>query len=284
MKINEFFEIFENKKEHIYLEPKTKDAYTEICLAFDKQGYTLKGGKRFIDSDFWSVYGSDLLIRNDGMYIKKSEMGVGTLIQNKDIEFDSKQQAYHWDVRLNRPRVLLDMDDVITNFLGYLLKVYNNQTGKDVKIEEFRSWDLTTVVGPEVFDIFKEEGFFSKLPQKNDSISVLKQLIESTRYDVYIITACTTVHELAEKIDWMNKMLPTFNPKRIIMCTEKEIINGSLIVDDKLDNLDRCAPFMHTIVYDMPHNQECEHRRIKKLQELPEILEELFYPNTETSQ
>ena len=33
-----------------------------------------------------------------------------------------------WDSRTNRPRILFDMDDVISDFVGYLLTCYNART------------------------------------------------------------------------------------------------------------------------------------------------------------
>ena len=195
------------------------------------------------------------------------------------LSLDSIKDVSSWDKRQNRPRILFDMDDVITNFLGFLLAIYNTRMKTDVKIEEFKSWNLTDTVGPEILNMFKEEGFFSLLPEKRESTSVLKQLIDSKMYDVFIITACTSARELGEKIEWFQRVLPSFDVKRIISCSEKEIIRGDLIVDDKVENLERCAPYMKCILFDMPHNSDCnQFIRVDTLRDIPDLLEEMFYP------
>ncbi|MGL5977950.1 MAG: 5' nucleotidase, NT5C type [Erysipelotrichaceae bacterium] len=178
----------------------------------------------------------------------------------------------------NRPRLLFDMDDVITNFLGSVVDIYNMRKGTQYTIHEVRSWDLNGPFDADIFDIFREEGFFLQLEEKNNATGVLKSLIDSSRYDVYIITACNTATELMEKVQWMEKVLPSFNQSRIIACKEKHIIRGDMIIDDKVENLEACAPFMECILYDMPHNQDCEQfTRIHNLNQLLPILEERFY-------
>jgi 5'-nucleotidase len=185
-----------------------------------------------------------------------------------------------WDPHNNRPRILFDCDDVITDFLGTLLKEYNKRKGTNLHKTEFRSWNLLDApdVDQDIINIFHEPGFFEKVPPKGHSVDVIQQLIESTRYDVYVVTACSSVEELAEKRYWFQHMIPSFNTNRIIMCNEKSLVRGDLIVDDKVANLDQCAPYMKCILYSMPTNKgDKTYRRIRSLQEVLPILDETFY-------
>lgn len=185
-----------------------------------------------------------------------------------------------WDQRYNRPRILLDMDDCINNFLHYLCRVYNKRTGSNLKVSEIKDWEITKYMGQEGLNIFKEEGFFSQVGEKRHSVDTLKKLIESTKYDVYVISACHSVKELEEKVEWFAKYLPEFDPNRIIRCREKEIIRGDVLVDDRLENLHKCSPFMKCIVFDMPHNRNCSlYPRVKRLEDIIPIIDEWFYPN-----
>lgn len=183
-----------------------------------------------------------------------------------------------WNKDNNRPIVLLDMDDVTTDFLGCLLRIYNERMGTHAKVRDCESWNLEETFSPEILDIFKEKGFFANLTPKKGSLKAIKKLISSTRYDVYIVTACKSVQEYQEKVEWFAKNLPEFNPNRIIMCSEKYLIRGHVLVDDKIQNLNECQPFMYTFAYDMPHNKDCKHKKIKTLMELLPILDEIFYP------
>lgn len=183
----------------------------------------------------------------------------------------------------NRPRVLLDMDDVITSCLRAVVKAYNEANGTQFNPAKCDAWDLTSFFGCDlesVMQIFRTPGFFENLEPKKGAIGALKEMINSTKYDLYIVTATSDDDgsELVEKIKWFKKYLPEFNIKRIISCQEKSIIRGDVIIDDKVENLQECAPYMQCILMDSPTNQDCtEFVRIKRLKELPEILEQMFY-------
>lgn len=182
-----------------------------------------------------------------------------------------------WDQRANRPRVLFDMDDVISDFVGYLLKCYNEANHCNIERSAITSWDLSHF-NPPMRDIYIQKGFFLQIPEKNHSLDVIDELIQSGKYDVYIITACNSVNEFHEKIEWLSEKMPHFNMNRIISCKEKEMIRGDVLIDDKIANLDACSPYMHCILMDMPHNRECEiYPRIHNLHEVVALLDELFY-------
>lgn len=191
---------------------------------------------------------------------------------------DKEQRLRRWDQRYNRPRVLIDMDDCINCFTDHLLKVYNQRTGADLKTSDIREWNLQKYIGDYGMSIFREEGFFENIPEKNGSVSVLKDLIMSRDYDVYVITACGSNQELEEKYHWFEKYLPEFNRNRIIRCKEKELIHGDVLIDDNPDNLKKCRPFMKTVVYDMPTNQDVTDMiRIHSLKDVVPLLREWFY-------
>lgn len=191
------------------------------------------------------------------------------------ISYDGIYQ--NWDTRYKRPRVLFDMDDCINNFMGYLIEKHNERYGTNIKVTDVKKWDVDSVL-PHGHEIFMEAGFFENIPVKNNSVASLKRMIKSTKYDIYIITACNSNRELEEKYIWFDKYLPDFNKDRIIKCKEKELIRGDVLIDDKVDNLDKCSPFMHCILFDMPSNKDCnEYPRVKNLKEVEKILEKMFY-------
>lgn len=191
---------------------------------------------------------------------------------------DKNQRLHRWDSRYNRPRILIDMDDCINSFTDYLLEIYNRRTGAAICREDIKEWNLHKYIGDYGMSIFQEAGFFENIPEKNGSIAVLKDLILSKDYDVYVITACGSNQELEEKYRWFSRYLPQFNRNRIIRCKEKELINGDVLIDDNPDNLRKCAPFMKTVVYDMPTNRDIDDMvRIYSLKEVVPLLREWFY-------
>lgn len=187
----------------------------------------------------------------------------------------------------NRPVVLLDMDDVITSCLRAVVKAYNEVNGTHFSPAKCDAWDLTKLFGcslEEVMTIFRTPGFFENLPPKKGAIGAIRELIKSTKYDLYIVTATSDDDgsELVEKIAWFKKYLPEFNTKRIISCQEKHLIRGDVLVDDKVENLRLAAPYMSCILMDSPTNQDCtEFIRISRLKELPALLDEMFYNDSD---
>jgi len=185
-----------------------------------------------------------------------------------------------WRTGGNRPKVLLDCDDVITNFLGHLIEKWNAKVSEDkqIHIEDIKTWDLSQIADASIYDIFRSEGFFEELRAKEYSISTIKQLIESERYDIYVVTACGSPKEFEEKLRWFQHYIPEFNTNRIISIKEKSMIRGDILIDDNVTNLDECARYMDCVIYDMPSNQGItRYPRIKTLQELIPILEEKYY-------
>lgn len=184
-----------------------------------------------------------------------------------------------------RPIVLLDMDDVVTNCIKGVVKNLNTKLGTKFKVNDVTDWHFSKCLKvPEnvVNEVFRTPGFFEKLKPMPGAIDAINQLIESAKYDVYIITATSDDDglELVEKIKWFKKYIPNFNIKRIISCKDKYIIRGDVLVDDREYNLDTCAPYMQCILMDSPKNRNCtKYRRIKSLLELPDILEEMFFNN-----
>ena len=178
----------------------------------------------------------------------------------------------------NRPVVLFDMDDVITDCLGGLIDEWNSQNNTNFKRKDVNKWDIDSCLGAGAHKIFFQKGFFRNLKVKNGSVKVIQELIESTRYDIYIVTACQSVQEIEEKILWLEEHIPGFNLKRFIACREKYMIRGDVIIDDRTENLDDCRRYMDCFLYDMPHNKKTKKFvRIHSLEDVPEILEQLFY-------
>lgn len=188
-----------------------------------------------------------------------------------------------WATLGNRPKILLDSDDVITACLRAVIKAYNEQNGTSFRPGDFQTWNLTETLGCSLEDlmkIFRAPGFFENLEPKKGAIGAIRELIKSTKYDLYVITATSDDDgsELVSKIRWFKQYLPEFNVKRIIACQDKEIIRGDVIIDDKVENLDACAPFMHCILMDSPTNRDCDkYIRLDRMKNLPALLDQMFY-------
>ena len=197
------------------------------------------------------------------------------------LEDEKEKTEIRWDYRNNRPRILLDMDDVVNDFLGALIKEYNEEHGTSIKKRDIKDWDLTkseVLNATDAIRLFQEKGFFLSIPPKASSIEAINKMIASTKYDIYIVTACGSVEEYREKQEWLKKYIPQFNLQRLIMCTEKSIIRGDVLVDDKVQNLVECSPYMRTLLYDVSTNHgKRGFKRVRNLNQVLELLEKWFY-------
>lgn len=187
-----------------------------------------------------------------------------------------------------KPRIVLDMDDVIVDYVGTILKEYNQQYNTNYTINDCTEWHLENIFGTAINDYIYFQGRFDDLPIKNNSVKYIKDIIESNRYDVFIVTA-SPPQGFIEKYNWVKKYMPFFNLNRLIPCSEKSAIWTDVIVDDKYSNVVEVinkTPLetpTFGFVYDMPHNRADESlsncKRIKDLSNLLGYLDELFYIN-----
>lgn len=189
-----------------------------------------------------------------------------------------KKITKKWDKEGKRPVVLLDYDDVLFDFLGTVIDEYNRITRSNLRVDDIKSWDLSEFGDIHVFmDIIRDANLWNRMPEKNNSMRVVQKLINDGRWSVYIITACTTLLEYVTKVHIIEEKLPGFDTSKILSCTDKHLIRGDILVDDKLENLESCHPYMHCVLLDMPHNRNSEaYQRIKTLNSLPKLLEDLF--------
>lgn len=178
----------------------------------------------------------------------------------------------------NRPVVLFDMDDVITDCLGGVIERWNALKGTSFERNDVTNWNIDSCLGKGAHQVFFEQGFFLGLKEKNNSIRVIRELIKSAKYDIYIVTACQSAQEIQEKMMWLERHIPEFNLKRFIACKEKHMLRSDIIFDDRPENLDACQKHMDCVLYDMPHNVKTKkYERIFDFQQVPEILEKRFY-------
>ena len=73
-----------------------------------------------------------------------------------------KRITKKWNREGKRPVVLLDFDDVLFDFLGTVNKKYNTITNQGVKLDDYKSWDLSEVGDVHVYmNIIKDPNLWS---------------------------------------------------------------------------------------------------------------------------
>ena len=74
-----------------------------------------------------------------------------------------------------KPRILLDVDDVLGDFKGYYVKVANRLSGENYKVEQITGWNidehppLPIKESPEhIFDMYKTKNVIARAPVHGD--------------------------------------------------------------------------------------------------------------------
>lgn len=112
--------------------------------------------------------------------------------------------------------IYLDMDDVLCNF-----KEAHEKALKENPCIEFPQ---------------SQYGFFSGLQPKEGAVDAVNKLIKSDVYDPYILTAPSLRNPLCytEKRVWVEQWLGYDFVEKLIICPNKGLLNGEILVDDNI--------------------------------------------------
>ena len=80
-------------------------------------------------------------------------------------------------------------------------------------------------------------GFFRNLAPIGEGVSVVRNLIKDSRYEVHILTAPSYKNPLCytEKRDWVEKYFGEEFCKHLIICHNKGLIKGDYLIDDNIE-------------------------------------------------
>ncbi len=151
--------------------------------------------------------------------------------------------------------IFVDMDEVIADTYGEHLKLYNEEFNANLKIEDCQgkeAWEAVPVIHRDsVKDHARREGFFGVLEVIPDSREVLREL--SKVHEVYIASAAMEFpNSLREKSDWLDEHFPFIPWQKRILCGDKTILKGDLLIDDRSKNLKYFNG--RAIMFGSPHN------------------------------
>lgn len=139
-------------------------------------------------------------------------------------------------------RILVDMDGVMCNTLPSWFEVINKEYGLDKKPEDLTEWELTSVypdIRPEkLVSYLAEPGFFRHLPVLDNCQAVLQTFVEQG-HDVVIVTARN--YSFEDSRNWIKDHFPFLERDALIYCKRKYLVNGDILIDDKLQNIDEFA-------------------------------------------
>ncbi|HWB94197.1 MAG TPA: hypothetical protein VG605_20225 [Puia sp.] len=152
-------------------------------------------------------------------------------------------------------RIIIDMDEVIADPMGEMIRWYNDQYGAEPdKSKMVGSWvrGFPEEHQPLIMDRLRSPGFFRHLPVMEDSVDVLRRLNE--RYEVYIVSAAMEFpNSLKDKYDWLMEHFSFFTWKQIALTGSKDLVFGDFMIDDHVKNLKnfRGKPYLFTSAHNL---------------------------------
>ena len=151
--------------------------------------------------------------------------------------------------------LFVDMDEVLADTYGAHIELYNKEFNAQLKMKEClgkEAWQCVPKAHQQsIKDHVWQTGFFKNLKVIPDSQEVLSEL--SKRYEVYIASAAMQFpNSLVEKSDWLDEFFPFIPWQKRILCGDKHILKGNVLIDDRSYNLKSFNG--KTIMFTSPHN------------------------------
>lgn len=163
-----------------------------------------------------------------------------------------------------RPRICIDMDEVIADAVAEHLRLYNHAFGERLAKTDLDGrwlWEAVPAERQEQLEGFlRSEHFFAALDVLPDAQRVIARL--QSRYEVFIATAAMEVpNSFMAKYEWLGRHFPFIPPSHIVFCGDKGILAAEYLIDDNPRQLRRFRG--EGILFAAPHNTGCdEFRRV----------------------
>lgn len=171
------------------------------------------------------------------------------------------------------PRVLIDLDGVIRNFVGSLERVYTREfpTHKIQPITSRRLEDFFPIA-EKIYD-FMENGHIKEIMEDADAYPGAIEALEKwkNKFEIVIATAQPDLSRSAT-IVWIGKNhIPT---NEIAITYHKDQLNGLALLDDFTENLESFAATGRLAVcLDQPWNKKWKGARVLSVEQFFELVE-----------
>lgn len=163
-------------------------------------------------------------------------------------------------------RILIDMDGVTADLVAYWISLINRYYGEKLKVEDVNDWHVhrctENATKEQVEEFLRDPGFFLHLKPIPFAVQTIQALMDRG-HDVVFVTHCKHGHE--DKRLWIARHLPGFPMENIIFVERKELINGDVLLDDGVHNLEawqREHPNGIAVCFDTPYNRHWNENRV----------------------
>ena len=181
--------------------------------------------------------------------------------------------------------ILVDMDDTIEHLLEAWLLWLNTIHNRAVAPSDIHSWDMTLaypgLTEEQVYMPLTQDEFWDFVMPFSDAPTVLKRL-SAAGHRIYIVTSSDyrTLPAKMEKV--LFRYFPFIPWNHVIVCSNKQMIRGDILIDDAPHNLDG-GEYMK-ILMDAPHNRAYDAAghgmiRVKDWRSIETLIQRLLVKN-----
>jgi len=152
--------------------------------------------------------------------------------------------------------VLLDMDGTVVDWDSGFRKAWADRSS----IDRTKSYAMEECVPEEFKDEAKQvmmaPGFFRHLPPFPNAIQEVKKM-EHAGFQIWFCTSPLLGHPTCcqEKLEWIQEHFGDEYVKRVILCQDKTIVRGDILIDDKPNITGLHHPTWQQCIFDAPYNQ-----------------------------
>jgi 5'(3')-deoxyribonucleotidase len=171
-------------------------------------------------------------------------------------------------------RICVDMDEVLADALGKLIRLYNAEFTERMTMQDlWGHWMVDAVPSSRqnrLSAYLQEPGFFEDLDVMPDSQRVLERL--SRRYEIFVATAAMEFpNSFGPKFPWLERHFSFLSPTRFVFCGDKSILHADYLIDDMPRHFQRFAG--QGILFTAAHNAKIAAKvRVNNWLEVEELL------------
>lgn len=161
-------------------------------------------------------------------------------------------------------RIAVDMDDVVVDFIGGLLKAVKTEYGEEIDVDSIVDWDLKPILNP-IIDrkggwwkwLQDREWLWANFTVIDGAIGAIDQLRFRDGHWVEMVTSKPVWAE-HNVFKWLGKWRPSFQRVTIVKVEDKkaDFTDADVLIDDKPSH---CADFIASgrkaILFTAAHNR-----------------------------
>ena len=141
---------------------------------------------------------------------------------------------------MKKERVIIDMDEVIADPMGEMIRWYNEEHGLEIDHSKMLGGSWVKGFPDEHHDLIMErllsEGFFRNLPVMKNAVEVIAEM--NAKYEVFIVSAAMEFpNSLKDKLEWLLEHFPFLTWKQLALTGDKRLVYGDHMIDDHVKNL-----------------------------------------------